>query len=186
MRKMCILLQGASLLMAPPGFAADGEQVQGSGGTYLHYSSSQLRVDCDAAGMADQARWQDAVLALAPAQAFQATQRALPRLGYQPLDQDADFNLIRADKDEVLVSEARQVLRGLLKMKLPLPGKPDHQTTELLLSIRPAGSARESQLRLRLQRTVWDSNGNARTMLCGNLDDYRRVVTEIRKSALGM
>ncbi|MBV8647686.1 hypothetical protein, partial [Paludibacterium sp.] len=73
----------------------------------------------------------------------------------------------------------------LLKMKLPLPGKPDHQTTELLLSIRPAGSARESQLRLRLQRTVWDSNGNARTMLCGNLEDYRRVVTEIRKSALG-
>lgn len=95
------------------------------------------------------------------------------------MDVDADYGVIRAEKDETLISEARQALRGLLKLKFPLPGKPDHQTTEVLLTLRLGSQPRQMLLRANIRQTIWDSNGNSRTLLCSDQAVYRQLFDQL-------
>ncbi|AUH50917.1 hypothetical protein CXB49_08880 [Chromobacterium sp. ATCC 53434] len=159
---------------------ANTEHVQGHGGRLLRYSSTQLRVQPSPDEMRDYQQARDARLEDASApMALQAGRRALERLGYKQVDVDADYGLIRAEKDEVLVSEGRQMLRGLLRWKLPLPGRPDHQTTEVLLTLKPGEQPRQMLLRANIRQIVWDSNGNSRTLLCSDPAVYRQLFEQL-------
>lgn len=154
--------------------AADKEQVVGDGGRILRYSSTQVRVELDAAENAayQNARdfyWRGATVA----QALRAGGKALAAMGYGRLEEDADFSLLRAERHEKLVSTSREVLRGLLKMKMGLPGKPDHQSLEALITLRPAAGGQGVWLRARFQRTIWDSNGDSRTKPVSEAEVYR-------------
>ncbi|AXE31865.1 hypothetical protein DK842_19360 [Chromobacterium phragmitis] len=160
--------------------AAENEQVQGQGGRVLHYSSTQVRVEPSAEEMRRYLQVRDLRLESASAaEALQAGKQALEKMGYGRVELDPEYGVIRAEKDEVLISQARQVLRGLLKLKFPLPGKPDHQTTELLLTLRPGGQARQLMLRAQIRQTIWDSNGNSRTLLCSDQAYYRQFYDQL-------
>ncbi|WP_046166676.1 hypothetical protein [Chromobacterium vaccinii] len=161
-------------------WAADNEQMQGQGGRVLRYSSTQVRVEPTSEDVRNYLQARDARLEGASvAAALQAGRKAFERLGYKRVDADADYGVIRAEKDETLVNEARQVLRGLLKLKFPLPGKPDHQTTEVLLTLKPGGQPRQVLLRANIRQTVWDSNGNSRTLLCSDQAVYRQLFDQL-------
>ncbi|WP_434627274.1 hypothetical protein [Chromobacterium sp. CV08] len=156
--------------------AADTEHIQGQGGRILRYSSTQMRVKPSDDELSNYLQARDARLEDASApMALQAGREALERLGYKQVDVDADYGVIRAEKDEVLISGTRQMLRGLLRWKLPLPGKPDHQTTEVLLTLKPGGQPRQVLLRANVRQIVWDSNGNSRTLLCSDPAVYRQL-----------
>lgn len=164
----------AALSLSGAACAADNEQVVGEGGRLLRYSSTQVRVELDAAETASyhQARdfyWRGVTVA----QALRAGGKALAAMGYGRLEEDADFSLLRAERHEKLVSTSREVLRGLLKMKMGLPGKPDHQTLEALITLRPAVGGQGAWLRARFQRTIWDSNGDSRSKQVSEPELYR-------------
>ncbi|MBP4049601.1 hypothetical protein J9978_08825 [Chromobacterium violaceum] len=180
-RILCLL----PLTFCLAAWAADNEQIQGQGGRILRYSSTQVRVEPSADDVRSYLQARDARLEGASvAAALQAGRKALERLGYGRVDVDADYGVIRAEKDEKLISEARQVLRGLLKLKFPLPGKPDHQTTEVLLTLKPGTQPRQVLLRANIRQTVWDSNGNSRALLCSDPAVYRQLFDQL-SDALG-
>ena len=54
-----------------------------------------------------------------------------------------------------------------------LPGKPDHQSLEALITLRPAAGGQGVWLRARFQRTIWDSNGDSRTKQVSEPEVYR-------------
>ncbi|POB00523.1 hypothetical protein C2134_01200 [Chromobacterium sinusclupearum] len=166
--------------------AADNEQVQGQGGNILRYSSTQLRIEPSAQENQSYLQVRDTRLEGATtASALQAGRKALEALGYNRIEVDADYGLIRAEKDEVLISQSRQILRGILKLKFPLPGKPDHQTTETLLTLRPGGQAGQVLLRAHIRQTIWDSNGNSRTKLCSDQAVYRQLYDKMNSALSG-
>lgn len=171
-------------LSLPAGaLASNQESIQGQGGRILSYSSTQIRVEPTAEEMQRYLQVRDSKIQNAsPAAALNAARQALEQMGYKRVDVDADFGIIRAEKDEVLVSQARQVLRGLLKLKFPLPGKPDHQTTELTLALRASPQPRQLQLRAHIRQTIWDSNGNSRTLLCSDQASYRQFFDTLRQA----
>ena len=176
MKRIFCLLPLAFCLAAR---AADNEQIQGQGGRVLRYSSTQVRVEPSSEDVRNYLQARDARLEGTSAAALQAGRKAFERLGYKRVDVDADYGVIRAEKDETLISEARQVLRGLLKLKFPLPGKPDHQTAEVLLTLKPGSQARQVLLRANIRQTVWDSNGNSRTLLCSDQAAYRQLFAQL-------
>ncbi|UTH73613.1 hypothetical protein [Chromobacterium sp. IIBBL 290-4] len=180
------LFFGLLCLSSQSVFAGDNETVQGQGGRVLNYSSTQIRVEPSAEDIRNYQQARDRVLDGASlSAALQAGRRALQQLGYNRVDIDAEFGVIRAEKDEVLISQARQVLRGLLKLKFPLPGKPDHQTTELLLTLRNGAQARQIWLRAQMRQTIWDSNGNSRTLLLSDPASYGQVYDKLTAALNG-
>ncbi|POZ61838.1 hypothetical protein [Chromobacterium alticapitis] len=184
MRRLAILILLSSLCQTA--LADDKETVQGQGGRVLRYSSTQVRVAPSPEDMRNYLQARDARLdGAGAAMALQAGRKALEQLGYKQIEVDTDYSVIRAEKDETLVSEARQTLRGLLKLKFPLPGKPDHQTTEVLLTLRPGPQPGQLLLRTRIRQTVWDSNGNSRTLLCSDPAIYRQLYEKLASALDG-
>jgi hypothetical protein len=164
----------AALSLSGATCAADKEQVVGEGGRILRYSSTQVRVELDTAETASYQNARDFYWrGVSVAQALRAGGQALAAMGYGRLEEDADFSLLRAERHEKLVSTSREVLRGLLKMKMGLPGKPDHQSIEALVTLRPAAGGQGVWLRARFQRTIWDSNGDSRTKQVSEPELYR-------------
>ncbi|WP_199100271.1 hypothetical protein [Dyella sp. ASV21] len=154
--------------------AKPNEQVTGTGGRFLHYSSKQVNVDLTEQDQETLQRVRDHRYAAGLEPALDAVLTTLRDQGYVATSIDRDFHLIEARHDEVLVSKGRETLRGLLKSKMALPGKPDHQTTEALVLLMPATDGQGVLARTRFRRTIWDSNGDSRTSVVSEAETYEQ------------
>jgi hypothetical protein len=141
------------------------QQVTGSGGHLLRFSSTQVMIEQTPKEQQafDQARDcsypatdVDKVLTAAAAE--------LTKQGYGHVEVDREFHLIEARHDETLVRHVREILRGVAKARgLPLPARPDHQSTEVLLVAMPQRGSHTVTLRTRFRLTIWDSAGDSKT-----------------------
>ncbi|MCP3021498.1 hypothetical protein [Cupriavidus basilensis] len=167
------------------GFAAQNpqEQREGEGGRFLRYSSTQIWVEPTAEERAAYERARDFTLPRSSVRAaLQACQAALEAQGYTRLEADPSFGLVQGVLNERLVSTGREVLRGVLKAKMGLPGKPDHQTTEALIALGPSPSPGDVLVRVRLRVTVWDSNGDSRSTIVVDPQAYRNFFAKLERT----
>ena len=155
------------------------EQVTGSGGRFLRYSTKQVSVELSGEERQTLARVRDRRYAAAPDPVLDAIVASLVQQGYVATSVDREFRLVEARHDEVLVSKGRETLRGLLKSKMALPGKPDHQQTEALIMLMPAADGHGVLARARFRQTVWDSNGDSRTAVLSDPAIYEQFYTAL-------
>jgi hypothetical protein len=144
---------------------SDQQVVTGSGGHHLRYSSTQVTIEPTAQEEKAFEQARDHSYPVADMdKVLSAAAAVLTKQGYGQVQVDREFHLIQARYDQTLVSHAHEVLRGVIKARgVPLPARPDHQSTEVLLiaAIQPGTHA--VALRTRFQRTVWDSQGDSKT-----------------------
>jgi len=142
----------------------DDARVTGSGGKHLHYSSTQKVVDLTAEQRAALAALQDRYYpGLAADRAVDRAAAALRQMKFDPVLEQPLPALVEGEADGTLVSHGHEILRGVIKAKgLPLPAKPDHQSTRALVAVR-AGMAAGTLVHVEFETTVWDSAGNSRT-----------------------
>jgi hypothetical protein len=125
-------------------------------------SSKQITVDLTDAEKATLAGLQNRPAAAPAPRAVPAAGAVLTALGFDPVSVDAANGLVQGERDRSLVSRGRQMLRAVLKSKIAaLPGKPDHESTRALVTVRPA--AHGSAVHVEFVTTEWDSNGDAKT-----------------------
>ncbi|ASL47381.1 hypothetical protein bAD24_III08295 [Burkholderia sp. AD24] len=157
------------------------QRVTGSGGTLVKYSSAQVSVDLTETERNALAGMRDHHFADASSErVLTAVAAALKANGYAPVTVEADTALVEGGRSEVLVQKWREVVRGVLKSRLgALPAKPDHQYTTALVSVRPAVSGPGVIVRARFDKTVWDSNGDARTKTVLAREDYEAFFTRV-------
>jgi hypothetical protein len=162
---------------------ADNEQITGSGGKLLRYSSSQVIVDLSEQERADLNRLRDQVFQQSSAAAvLAAAAAALKALGYGTVAVDPDFHLVEGQHDQALVSKGREILRGILKSKMGLPGKPDHKSTQALIAVRPLAADAGVKVRVRFRSTTWDSNGDSRTKTDTDAATYEEFFSGLKKA----
>jgi len=162
------------------------EQKDGDGGRFLRYSSSQTWVEPTAQERSAFERERDHIVQRSSlATALRASQGSLEALGYARVEADTDFNLIQGVHNELLVSKERETLRAVLKSRMGLPGRPDHQTTEAFVALRPGRAPGEVVVRARFRTTVWDSNGDSRSMLVTDAPPYQAFFAKL-DNALGV
>lgn len=158
------------------------EQVTGSGGHHLRYSSTQVDVGLTDAQQQTfrQARDHryagksiDAVLA--------AIAAALKQQGYAQISVDNEFHLVEARHDETLIGRSREILRGVMKTRMPLPARPDHQSTEALIAVAADTGGQATTVRSRFRTTVWDSNGDSKTSVASESTVYRNFFASVGK-----
>lgn len=160
-------------------------QVTGSGGHFLRFSSTQVTVPQSAQERQafEQARDHDCASADI-GKALAAAAAVLAQNGYTAVEVDPEFHLVDARHDETLVSTRREILRGVVKARgLPLPARPDHQSTEAFIAAVPEG--RGVKLRTRFRVTVWDSKGDASTSIVSDPQVYREFYAGIDKRLVG-
>ncbi|KAH1283301.1 hypothetical protein KXX11_003455, partial [Aspergillus fumigatus] len=116
---------------------------------------------------------------------WRACQKVLADLGYARVEADEDFQLIEADRTEKLVSVSREVLRGLLKARMGLPGKPDHQNTQVRVALQRGAAPGDWRVRVRFLRTVWDSNGDSRTRIVSDTEPYQDFFARLNQAFIG-
>lgn len=161
---------------------ADDEQVTGSGGKLLRYSSSQVAVDLSEQERADLNRLRDQVFQQSSAAVLAAAAAELKTLGYGTVAVDPDFHLIEGQHDQALVSKGREILRGILKSKMGLPGKPDHKSTQALIVVKPLAADAGVKVRVRFRSTTWDSNGDSRTKTDTDAAMYEEFFSGLKKA----
>lgn len=157
------------------------QQVTGSGGHHLRYSSTQVTagLTADQQKAFEQAR-DHSYPAADLDQVLTAAAAWLSQEGYGQVQVDREFHTIEARHDETLVSHAREVLRGVIKARgVPVPAKPDHQSTEVLLVAQLPPGSHGVELRTRFRRTVWDSAGDSKTSIVSDATVYRDFYTGI-------
>jgi hypothetical protein len=157
------------------------QQVTGSGGHHLRYSSTQVTIEQTPQ---EQKAFEQARDHSYPAadvdKVLTAAAAELAKQGYGQVVVDREFHLIEARHDETLVSHAREVLRGVATARgLPLPARPDHQSTEVLLVAMPQPGGHAVELRTRFRKTVWDSKGDSKTSTLSDPAVYRDFYTDI-------
>ncbi|MDF3834952.1 hypothetical protein P3W85_18590 [Cupriavidus basilensis] len=177
-----LLCSGA---MLNRGFAAQNpqDQKEGEGGRFLRYSSTQIWVEPTAEERTTYEHARDFTLQRSSTRAaLQACQAALESLGYKRLETEPNFGLVQGVLNEKLVSTGREILRGVLKSKMGLPGRADHQTTEALVTVAPGASQGDVLVRVRLRVTIWDSNGDSRTTIVVDPQAYRGFFTKLEQT----
>ncbi len=123
------------LMTALAGCAHDDDaRVTGSGGKHLHYSSTQKVVDLTAEQRAALVSLQDRYYpGLRADSAVPRAAAALRQMKFDPVLEQPVPALVEGEADGTVVSHGREILRGVAKAKgLPLPAKPDHQSTHAL------------------------------------------------------
>lgn len=157
------------------------QRTTGSGGHFLKYSSTQVTAE-----LAPEQATQLALLQSRRCGAHRtnalvnASAASLSALKFSPIEVTADVGLVKGEHDEILISHAHEVLRGVLKMKVPfLPSKPDHQSTQALVIVHPdlAGDI----VHLELIRTIWDSGGNAKTAMLTDPASYQQFFARLER-----
>lgn len=139
-------------------------RVTGSGGSMVRYSSTQKTVDLTPQQRSALLPLQDHYYpGLSGEAALAQAAAALRQMQFKPVLERPDAALVEGELDTKLVSRDHEVLRGVLKQKVPfMPKKPDHQSTRALVAVRP-GLAAGTLVHLELEDTVWDSNGDSTT-----------------------
>jgi len=152
-------------LMLLAGCAHDDDaRTTGSGGKHLRYSSTQKVVDLTAQQRAALVSLQDRYYpGLRADSAVPRAAAALRQMKFDPVLEQPLPALVEGESDEALVSHGREILRGVGKAKgLPLPAKPDHQSTRVLVAVRESAAA-GTLVHVEFQSTVWDSAGDSRS-----------------------
>ncbi|KAF1003435.1 MAG: hypothetical protein GAK28_04721 [Luteibacter sp.] len=160
-------------------------QVTGNGGHMLRFSSTQVTVPQTAQERQafEQSRDHDCA-STDPGKVLAAAAAVLTQQGYASVEIDPEFHLIDARHDETLVSMRREIFRGVAKSRgLPLPAKPDHQSTEAFVAVEAEGHG--VKVRTRFRVTVWDSKGDARTSIVSDPQVYRDFYAGIDKRLAG-
>jgi hypothetical protein len=112
-----------------------------------------------------------------------AVAAALTGLGFAPVSVDRDTGLVEAGRSEVLIPKARQLLRGILKTRIGmLPAKPDHERMAAIATVRAREDGRGVLVRVRFDRTVWDSNGDSRTKAVLDREIYEGFFAQTGKA----
>ena len=153
------------LMTALAGCAHDDDaRTTGSGGKHLHYSSTQKVVGLTAEQRAALGALQDRYYpGLGADGAVARAATALRQMKFDPVLEQPVPALVEGEADGTVVSHGREILRGVAKAKgLPLPAKPDHQSTRALVAVR-AGMAAGTLVHVEFETTVWDSAGNSRS-----------------------
>jgi hypothetical protein len=176
---------GATLagLAADAGAADDNAEKTGDGGRFLRHSSSQFRVELTPEESARYQQARDRVLHnVSVTTAMQACQQVLEKMGYGKPEVDPEFQFLEAEKNESLIDTSRQILRAIWKMKLPLSGKPDHQTTEARITLQADNRSGDVRVRVRFRNTVWDSNGDARSKIASESQTYQDFFSQVESN----
>jgi hypothetical protein len=143
----------------------DAARTTGNGGKHLRYSSTQKVVDLTPQERAALEPLQDRYFSNLGADAAMAeAASALRQMGFDPVLEQPLPALVEAESDKTLVSHGREILRGVGKVRgLPLPAKPDHQSTRALVAVR-ASTAAGTLVHVEFETTVWDSAGDSRSV----------------------
>jgi len=100
-------------------------------------------------------------------------------LKFDPVRPDPGNGLVQAELNEKLVSKTHEILVGILKQSgVPLPARPDHQSTQALIVVRP-GSSDGVVVHAEFKATVWDSNGDAKTRTRTDPEIYQQFFTNL-------
>ncbi|MFK0376584.1 hypothetical protein [Pandoraea sp. NPDC090278] len=166
------------------------ERETGSGGDFIRYSSRQVSVDLTDKQRETLRSLRDhRFVAPTAGKMLDAVAAALKQQGFDPVSVDREMAVVEADRHAVLVPQWRQILRGVLKSKIGgLPAKPDHERMAAIIAVRAAeggGGAGGWWVRVRFDRTVWDSNGDARTETVLTRETYDGFFVDVDKSLRG-
>ncbi|KVD71678.1 hypothetical protein [Burkholderia ubonensis] len=175
----------AGLFAALAGCAAQPatERQIGSGGSLVRYSSSQTEVDLtDAEQQALRMLSDRSYAGATQAHVLDAVAGVLRAQGYAPVTVERDTGLVEAGRSDTLLPKWRQLLRGAVKARIGfLPAKPDHERVAAIVTVRVT-STRDTVVRARFNRTVWDSNGDSRTKTVVEPDFYQTFFAEVDKA----
>ncbi|MBN3788406.1 hypothetical protein [Burkholderia sp. Ac-20353] len=176
----------AGLFAALTGCAAQPETERqiGSGGSLVRYSSSQTEVDLTDAERQTLRMLTDRRYAgESQAHALDAVAGVLRAQGYAPVTVDRDTGLVEAGRSDTLLPKWRQLLRGAVKARIGwIPAKPDHERVAAVVTVREMLASRETVVRARFDRTVWDSNGDSRTKTVVEPAYYQAFFDEVDKA----
>lgn len=167
---------GGVALMSMTGCAgpAPNERQIGSGGSLVRYSSAQVEVDLTEDERKTLRGLRDRQFSGAtPHRAIDASAAALSALGYGPVTVDRETGVIEAGLSRTLIPKSRQLLRGVLRAKIGLlPARPDHERLMAIVAVRAGEGGQGALVRVRFDRTVWDSNGDSRTKVALEQEIY--------------
>lgn len=156
------------------------ERVTGRGGTLVRYSSRQVSVDLTNTEQQSLRTMRDRTYANHPSDVLHAVGKALSDMGYAPVSVDNETGLVEAGHSETLVPKWRQLMRGLLKNYSGMfPAKPDHERISAVVAVKAGADGQTTLVRARFDRTVWDSNGDARTKTVLQRDVYEGFFTVV-------
>ena len=119
----------------------------------------------------------------APNNVLDAVAKALADLGFAPVSADREAGLVEAGRSATLVPKWRELLRGALKSHTGMfPAKPDHERIAAIVTVRAGADKRSEVVRARFDRTVWDSNGDARTKTVLQQEVYDAFFANVEKA----
>ncbi|MGU7770091.1 hypothetical protein ACV229_07895 [Burkholderia sp. MR1-5-21] len=184
--RRALALAGACLIAALTGCAGKpaNERQIGSGGSLVRYSSSQTEVDLTDAEQQTLRMLSDRRFAGATqARALDAVADVLRAQGYAPVTVDRDTGLVEGGRSDTLIPTWRQLLRGAVKARIGwIPAKPDHERVAAIVAVRTTHGSRDTTVRARFDRTVWDSNGDSRTKTVVEPAFYQTFFAEVDKA----
>lgn len=159
------------------------ERQIGSGGSLVRYSSSQTEVDLTEAEQQALRMLSDRRYAGAsPAHALDVVADVLRAQGYAPVTVERDMGLVEAGRSGTLLPKWRQLARGAMRARIGwLPAKPDHERVAAIVTVRETGT-RDTVVRARFNRTVWDSNGDSRTKAVVEPAFYQTFFEDVDKA----
>jgi hypothetical protein len=163
------------------------ERETGSGGTLVRYSSRQVSVDLTDAQRQALTQLRDHVYHGPPqGSVVDAVASTLSAQGYTSLSVDHDTGIVEAERNLVLIPKWREIVRGVLKSRVgALPAKPDHERMAVIAAVRAAEGTNGTLVRVRFERTVWDSNGDSRTETVVQRDLYEGFFEGVDQSLRG-
>ncbi|VVE62913.1 hypothetical protein PAN31117_01072 [Pandoraea anapnoica] len=179
----------AALALSACASKPPNERETGSGGDFIRYSSRQISVDLTEKQREMLRSLRDHwFVAPTAGKVLDAVAATLKQQGFDPVSVDREMAVVEADRHSVLVPQWRQILRGVLKSKIGgLPAKPDHERMAAIIAVR-AGNGDGGGgwlVRVRFDRTVWDSNGDARTETVLMRETYDDFFADVEKSLKG-
>ncbi|MGG1948814.1 hypothetical protein AB1286_29080 [Trinickia sp. NRRL B-1857] len=150
----------------------------------MRYSSRQVSVDLTEAEQRSLQSMRDRTFAnAAPNNVLDAVAKALEELGYAPVSVDKETGLVEAGRSATLVPKWRELLRGALKSYTGMfPAKPDHERIAAIVTVRSGAGEQSALVRARFDRTVWDSNGDARKKTVLQREVYDGFFANVEKA----
>lgn len=185
---LSILVASGAILISTAGCATDknpNERVTGdSGSKLLKLSSKQITVDLDDKERASLAQVQDKLFSsLSGTAAVAASASALEGMGFKPVKADPEVFLVEGQLDKVIGVRWREAIRAIFKSKgIPLSAKPDHQSVNAVISVRPGMSGRETLVRARFTVTIWDTSGDSKTTTVTDREMYDKFFAKLGQS----
>jgi hypothetical protein len=189
--RISILISAAALLLSATACSTDkdpNERVTGdSGSKLLRLSSKQVTVDLNDKERATLTQVQDKLFpSLNGSGAVAASAWALEEMGFKPVKADPEVFLVEAQKDKVIGVRWREAIRAIFKSRgIPLSAKPDHESVNAVISVRPGMSGSATLVRARFTATIWDTAGDSKTTTVTDREIYDKFFLHMGESLSG-